>query len=149
MKTNFKKHAASANTFSRQGGFSLVELMIALVLGLLVVGSAVGVFLSNQQTYRATESLARVQENARIAFELMAREVREAAGNPCASGLPTADVLNSAGAAWWDNWDNGIGGYENGALADSAPGTDAVEVMLATSGGCRWLVTMGTPPSSK
>ena len=68
---------ASKSTYrsaARQLGLSLVELMVALVLGLLVVGAAIGVFLSNRQTYTATESLGRVQENARVAFELMARD---------------------------------------------------------------------------
>jgi type IV pilus assembly protein PilW len=120
---------------SGQRGLSLIELMISMVLGLLVVGGAIGVFLSNQQTYRATESLARVQENARVAFELMAREVREAAGNPCAANLPTANVLKSPSASWWSNWANGVVGYENGTLAGSAAGTDAIELMSGTSGG--------------
>jgi len=120
---------------SGQRGLSLIELMISMVLGLLVVGGAIGVFLSNQQTYRATESLARVQENARVAFELMAREVREAAGNPCSAKLPTANVLENPTASWWSNWANGVVGYESGALAGSAIGTDAIELMSATSGG--------------
>ena len=42
-------------------GFSLIEMMIAMVLGLLVVGAAIGIFVSNQQAYRATEGLGRVQ----------------------------------------------------------------------------------------
>lgn len=130
-----RTHPVKYNTPCRQRGLSLIELMIAMVLGLLVVGGAIGVFLSNQQTYRATESLARVQENARVAFELMAREVREAAGNPCAADLPTANVLKNPTAAWWSNWANGVGGYENGALAGSATGTDAIELMSGTSGG--------------
>ena len=50
---------ASKSTYrsaARQLGLSLVELMVALVLGLLVVGAANGVFLSNRQTNTATES---------------------------------------------------------------------------------------------
>ena len=42
-------------------GLTLVELMIAMMLGLLVVGSASAIFISNRQTYRATEGLGRVQ----------------------------------------------------------------------------------------
>ena len=55
-------------------GVSLIELMVALVLGLLVVGGAIGMFISNKQAYSATESVGRVQENSRLAFELMARD---------------------------------------------------------------------------
>lgn len=116
-------------------GLSLIELMISMLLGLMVTGAAIGVFLSNQQTYRATEALARVQENARVGFELMAREVREAGGNPCARNLPVANVLNNAGTTWWSNWGNGVMGDENGTYVPSAAGTDAITVLSATSGG--------------
>jgi type IV pilus assembly protein PilW len=120
-------------------GLSLVELMVSLVLGLLVTGAAINVFVSNRQTYRATESLGRVQENARVAFELMARDVREAGGNPCAKDLPVANILNGATTLWWTNWGDGIRGAE-GAFAQEEPanrvgGTDAVELMSAYSNG--------------
>lgn len=130
-----KRTAGNTRTRTRQSGLSLIELMISMVLGLLVVGGAIGVFLSNQRTYRTTESLARVQENARVAFELMAREVREAGGNPCAANLPTANVLKNPGASWWSNWAAGVMGYDNGSLPGTATGTDAIELMSATSGG--------------
>ncbi|MBL8255410.1 MAG: hypothetical protein JNJ62_02270 [Pseudoxanthomonas mexicana] len=62
---------------------SLIELMVALTLGLLVVGAAFAIFHSNQMTYRANEGLARMQENARVAFELISQDVRAAGGNAC------------------------------------------------------------------
>ena len=68
---------------SRQRGFTMVELMIALLLGLLVVGAASSVFLSNRRVYGATEAVGRIQENQRAAFEILARDLREAGGNPC------------------------------------------------------------------
>lgn len=75
-------------------GFGLVELMIALVLGLLVIGAAFAVFQSNQATYRANEGLNRIQENARVAFELMSRDLRAAGGSACsnASVIETTDA---------------------------------------------------------
>lgn len=66
-------------------GFSLVELMVALVLGLLVAGAALAILQSNQATYRSNEGLNRVQENARIAFELMSRDIRAAGGTACSN----------------------------------------------------------------
>ena len=123
----------------RQRGLSLVELMVALVLGLLVVGAAIGVFLSNRQTYTATESLGRVQENARVAFELMARDLREAGGNPCSNRLPIANVLENPTSNWFTNFGDGIRGAD-GAFALDEPanrvaGTDAVEVMSGVGSG--------------
>lgn len=66
-----------------QQGFTLVELMIAMLIGLIVVAAAGGVFLSNSQVYRSTESVGRIQENARSAFEIMSRDVREAGAIAC------------------------------------------------------------------
>lgn len=117
-------------------GFSLIELMIALMLGLLVVGSASAIFISNRQTYRATEGLGRVQENGRMAFELMSRDLREAGGNACGNAdrkepLKLVNVLNAT-SNWWANWNNGIIGYEStmtAAPANRIAGTDAVALM--------------------
>lgn len=126
-------------------GLSLIELMIAMVLGLLVVGAAIGVFASNRQAYRSTEAVGRVQEAARVAFELMARDIREAAGNPCDKGLPVANVLNNAGATWWSNWNQGVRGYDDLQASLGAPfgsgnggriqGTDAIELKSGASTG--------------
>ena len=124
-------------------GFSLIELMIALMLGLLVVGSASAIFISNRQTYRATEGLGRVQENGRMAFELMSRDIREAGGNACGNAdrkepLKLVNVLSPT-ANWWANWNDGIIGYEAAmapAPANRIAGTDAVALMSGdTSSG--------------
>ena len=131
------RHPSRRPIARRVQGFSLIELMIALVLGLLVTLAAIGMFLSNSRTYDTTESLSRVQENARVAFELMARDIREAGGNPCSRNLLVANVLGATGGgtAWWNNWGNGLQGYENGALAGSLAGTDSMEIMSASSSG--------------
>ena len=52
---------------SGSAGFGLIELMVALALGLIVLGAAVTVFQSNQRSYRANEGQNRVQEGARVA----------------------------------------------------------------------------------
>lgn len=86
----------------RQLGLTLVELMVALVLGLVVIGAVVNLFLTNRQTYRATENLARMQENLRFAFELMARDVREAGATACGS-TTVANVLKGTPTSWsWE-----------------------------------------------
>ena len=68
-----------------QRGMSLVELMIAMVLGLIVLGAAFAVFLSNQRSYSANEGLNRIQEGARVGLELISRDIRAAGGSACSS----------------------------------------------------------------
>lgn len=69
----------------RIGGFGLIELMIAMVLGLLVLGAAIAVFQSNQRTFSANEGQNRIQEGARAAYEMMSRDIRAAGGTACSN----------------------------------------------------------------
>lgn len=62
----------------KQSGVTLVELMVAMVIGLLLMAGILRVFSSNQQTYRVTENLSRVQENGRFAVDILNRFVRKA-----------------------------------------------------------------------
>jgi len=126
-------------------GVSLIELMIALVLGLLVVGAAIGIFISNRQVFRSADNLSFVQENGRVAFELLARELRQTASSPCSAKVPIVNVLNNT-AAWGTDWGDGIRGYD-GQASQALPsvttgtaagnriaGTDAVELRSGASG---------------
>lgn len=66
----------------RQRGVSLIEVMVALGLGLVVVLAASMVFIGSRQANRTTEGLSRAQETARSAFELMGRELRKPVATP-------------------------------------------------------------------
>lgn len=59
----------------RQQGLSLIELMIALTLGLLVIGAVSGVFLTTSRNYTQDELLSRMQENARYAMHVLAEDL--------------------------------------------------------------------------
>ncbi len=130
------RRSAMLQSYRRAGGLTLVEMLIAMVLGLMVVGVAIGIFLSNKQTYRATETLGRVQENARTAFELMARDIREAGGNPCVNSLPIANVLTGSAGNWWSNltsWSASVRGYgATEPFPDAGFGTGAGQRLTGT-----------------
>lgn len=127
MKTSVR-HAASSGAHASQRGFSLVELMVALVLGLVIVGGVINIFLGNQQAFRTNDSLSRLQENARISFEQMAREVRQAGGNACGvSNSPT--IVPGTPADWTTSWKTAgaIQGFDGNQTA-----TDIVATGTAT-----------------
>jgi type IV pilus assembly protein PilW len=65
------------HTASRARGFSLVELMVAVSIGLLLVLAMVSLYTSSRRTYSVTDEVARMQENARIAFTILDRQVRQ------------------------------------------------------------------------
>jgi len=58
-----------------QRGFSLVEMMIAIVVGLIVIAAITGIFLLGSRNYREDDRFARMQENGRYALKLMAGEL--------------------------------------------------------------------------
>jgi type IV pilus assembly protein PilW len=62
----------------RQRGMSLVELMVAMTIGLILTVVIANLFLGTKQTYRTQDDLSRIQENLRIAFQVIGRIVRQA-----------------------------------------------------------------------
>ncbi len=99
-------------------GISLVEVMIAMLLGLLLMGGILQVFASSRQSYRVHDAVSRMQEGGRMALEIMARDARMADFWGCLSeGSNVVNNLNSAGAGYIDFSAGGIGGTEGAAGA--------------------------------
>lgn len=63
-------------TTARAAGFGLVELLVAVAIGLIVTAAMVQIYLGGQQSYRAQQRLARAQESGRTAVDLLGRYVR-------------------------------------------------------------------------
>ncbi len=61
---------------SPEAGFSVVEVMIALVVGLVVVAGVGQMYLGSKQSYRLNEAQSRMQEDGRFALEYLARNIR-------------------------------------------------------------------------
>ncbi|MCD9030690.1 PilW family protein [Luteimonas sp. Y-2-2-4F] len=61
---------------SAQRGFTLIELMVALVVGLLLVLGLIEVFSASRAAYQLSTGLARTQENGRFALDMLQRDLR-------------------------------------------------------------------------
>lgn len=70
-----------------QRGFSLVELMIGMTLGLLVVGSVLALFVSTLGSNRSMVGVHELQTQLYATVGLMARDLRRAGFNGKASPL--------------------------------------------------------------
>jgi type IV pilus assembly protein PilW len=57
---------------------TLIELMVALAIGAFLMLGAVTVFMQSRTTFRVTETLSRLQENARFALDTMEPDIRMA-----------------------------------------------------------------------
>jgi len=87
-----------------QLGITLIEMMIALVIGLLATGAMLKVYVDSSQLYRFNEGLARIQENGRFGLEFIRRDVRMAGFWEC---YRDADLTNhiSPGSANYIDFD--------------------------------------------
>lgn len=132
------KRASALPSVRLMRGFGLIELMVAMVLGLLVIGAAFAVFQSNQTSYRANEGLNRMQESARVAFEMMSRDIRAAGGSACSnkSILQTtgsqATAYNNAIQATVNDGNNSLASARDEVSAISGDDT-AYKVTASTS----------------
>ena len=133
-----------------QKGFTLIELMTAIILALLITAAISMVYISNQKTYRLNEVNARYQETMRYALEQIAHDIRmaghqgcNAALNPDNSSQPLNIQINSEDP--FLRYTQGIGGYtamnppvtlNNTAIH---PNTDILWVQYAS--GQSWRLT--------
>ena len=75
-----------------QIGLSLIEVMIALLLGAFLVGGVLQIFIGSKQTYRMQENLSRLQENGRLALDLIGRDIRMTGYWGCLA-RPSGDIF--------------------------------------------------------
>lgn len=118
-----------ANEPGRQAGFTLVELMVAMVITLIVSGSIYGMIASGQTAFKRDPELSDRQQSIRVAMDVIQRDIVNA-GNRL--GLFYQVFAEPADAA-------GIMGA-NGVLTDHL-------VIYTGSGGCPD-VTLAVPAQS-
>jgi type IV pilus assembly protein PilW len=76
----------------RSRGISLIELMVAMTIGLLILLVVTQAYLSGLTTQRTQTDTGRAQESGRFAFELLARSIRKSGyRNPIAIGQQFCD----------------------------------------------------------
>ena len=92
--------SASTQLSRTSRGFSLVELMVALALGLVMIGAVVTVFVSNQQGANIKQELDRAQEAFRFASHTIMRVVQQGeiqAPQPSTQDLLVVEVSPAVG----------------------------------------------------
>jgi len=66
-----------------QLGVSLVELLIAMTLGLILMTGMIAVFSGNKRSSELNTAMANMQENARFALSTLAADIRMSAHQGC------------------------------------------------------------------
>lgn len=96
-----KRRSAKLSTYHKVSpslhGFTLVELMVAMTIGLIILAAVAKIFSTSRTTYGLEENLARVQENGRFAMEFLAQDIRMAGYSGCSGkltlGTPTGSPI--------------------------------------------------------
>ncbi len=78
----------SRNGVIKEQGFSLVELMIAMLLGTFLIGGLVSVFISSASNYKVQQALTEVQHKGRYILRVLRQDVQEAGFN-----LPESEAI--------------------------------------------------------
>ena len=75
-------------------GLTLVELMVAITIGLIILAAVARLFVTSRSTYTLEEGLARVQESGRFAMEFLSQDIRMAGYAGCNANLSGSQVNN-------------------------------------------------------
>ncbi|MCB1755507.1 MAG: PilW family protein [Gammaproteobacteria bacterium] len=84
----------SSRHHARQRGMSLIELMIAMVIGLIILAGVINIFVASRQSTRYSDGLRSMQENGRQAVFVMQSAIRQA-GYSTGDPILAVDLANS------------------------------------------------------
>jgi len=72
---------------NKESGFTLVELLIAMTIGLIILTALSSTFLMQRKIYDIQEQVVEMVQNARAAMDMMTREIRMAGYDPTGAGF--------------------------------------------------------------
>lgn len=80
------KYPAPAARRQRSHGFSLIELMVSLTIGLIIMVAAISAYIGSSGANRMSEAQSRMYEDAQAALNLLSQQLRMAGTNPVQAG---------------------------------------------------------------
>lgn len=107
--------ALAGSTRLRPGsrGFTLLELLVGIALGILTLSAALVFFAANKRHFLVQLEAGRLQENQRTLTQFLARDIRAAGYRGCAGGNgPLTNLVNHPGALEND-FHTGIQGFDD------------------------------------
>lgn len=78
-------------------GFTLIEIMVALLISAFLLAGVISIALSNRQSYQTKESMSRLQENLRLLPDILRKPISMAESLHPASGVDRIIVLYTGG----------------------------------------------------
>jgi type IV pilus assembly protein PilW len=97
----------------KTGGFTLVELMVTLAIGMVVMAAVTTTFISQTRFYSAQEQINEMEQNARGAIDIMTREIKMAGYDPTGAGFAKVTTFTSTQLAFQTDYDGSGGPLSN------------------------------------
>jgi len=131
-------------------GVSLIELMIALLIGILLLAGTASLFISNKRIYKDQNEMSRLQENARFAMEMLIKDIRMAGYSGCMDRI--GDITNHVNGSANDdtllNFGNAVEGSESGANWQPSGSTQATPGNPVDGSAANDVATISMDPAS-
>ena len=116
-------------------GLSLIELMIAMVIGLLLLLGTTSLFTNNKRIYKDQNEMGRLQENARFATEMLIQDIRMAGYIGCSDDIGNLTNNFNTTVTNLASFTNLVEGSESAANWQPSNSTEIVANMAANSDG--------------
>ena len=122
---------------SKQSGYTLIELLIALTIGAFLIGGILQLYVGSKKSYTTQQALTELQEVGRFSLNMMVRDIRLAGFMGCGNAATVINTLNNGAVNWEYDAATSIVGYEAGSTfpADfsglALAGTDALTITRA------------------
>ncbi len=131
-----------------QRGFTIVEIMVAMLLGLILMAGVISLMVGNKRSFNEQTEMSRLQENARFAVEFLTKDIRMAGYAGCSSdmekvtnhlaindknllnmGIPIEGIDSNSSPREWE----ASGSTE--VISDMVADTDAITIRFFTPPG--------------
>ncbi len=126
---------------NKQSGLTIIEFMVSVALGMVAVAAAGTATYLSQKNYTTQEALARLQENGRIAMQMLTYDIRMAGFFGCADDIETVTYHVDGSALFEFNALEGLehedavptwypSGVEHADISNAAitPNTDGIQI---------------------
>ncbi len=102
----------------RETGLTLVEILVAMVIGIVLVGGISQVYISLNQTNKISQSLSNLQESTRLNGDLLFQDLSHVGYLGCADPMQTNPIVhyNNAPTHITDFVANALSGWEVDAI---------------------------------
>ncbi|MCJ7538064.1 MAG: prepilin-type N-terminal cleavage/methylation domain-containing protein [Desulfobacterales bacterium] len=112
-------------------GFTMVELLVAMVVALLAMGAIYSTFLNQQKSYVVQGETAAMHQNIRAAMFYMQREIRMAGCDPTSVGGFGITAANANSITFTEDVNGGAPGtLSDGVITATTPGGDANDEII-------------------